>query len=47
VVVRVVTDAQPEAQARPVPPHLEDAYLYSISNDRHEGRNEVDDEYTI
>jgi len=32
VVVRVVTDVQPEAQARPVPPHLEDAYLYSISN---------------
>jgi ABC-type multidrug transport system ATPase subunit len=44
VVVRVVTDAQPEAQARPVPPHLEDAYLYSISNDKHESRNEVDDE---
>jgi ABC-type multidrug transport system ATPase subunit len=44
VVVRVVTDAQPEAQARPVPPHLEDAYLYSISNDKRESRNEVDDE---
>ena len=41
VVVRVVTDVQPEAQARPVPPHLEDAYLYSISN---EGRNEAADE---
>jgi ABC-2 type transport system ATP-binding protein len=44
VVVRVVTDAQPEAQARPVPPHLEDAYLYSISNDKRESRNEVDNE---
>jgi ABC-2 type transport system ATP-binding protein len=44
VVVRVVTDAQPEAQARPVPPHLEDAYLYSISNDKHESRNEANDE---
>jgi ABC-2 type transport system ATP-binding protein len=41
VVVRVVTDAQPEAQARPVPPHLEDAYLYSISN---VGRSEANDE---
>ncbi|MFN2183446.1 MAG: ABC transporter ATP-binding protein [Anaerolineae bacterium] len=36
VVVRVVSDAQPAAQARPAPPHLEDAYLYSISNDQHE-----------
>ena len=44
VVVRVVTDAQPEAQARPVPPHLEDAYLYSLHNHKHESRNEVDDE---
>jgi ABC-type multidrug transport system ATPase subunit len=44
VVVRVVTDAQPEAQARPVPPHLEDAYLYSISNDKRESKNEVDNE---
>jgi hypothetical protein len=40
----VVTDAQPEAQAQPAPPRLEDAYLYSISNDKHESRNEVDDE---
>jgi ABC-type multidrug transport system ATPase subunit len=41
VVVRVVTDAKPEAQARPVQPLLEDAYLYSISN---ESRSEVNDE---
>jgi len=41
VVVRVVTDVQPEAQARPVPPHLEDAYLYSICN---VGANEANDE---
>jgi ABC-2 type transport system ATP-binding protein len=38
VVVRVVTDAQPEAQAQPVPPRLEDAYLYFISNDEKRGR---------
>jgi ABC-type multidrug transport system ATPase subunit len=38
VVVRVVTDAQPEAQARPVPPRLEDAYLYSISDDKCRGQ---------
>jgi len=38
VVVRVVTDAQPEVQAQPVPPRLEDAYLYSISHDKHRGQ---------
>ncbi len=38
VVVRVVTDAQPEVQAQPVPPRLEDAYLYSINHDRHRGQ---------
>jgi ABC-2 type transport system ATP-binding protein len=32
--VRVVADARPDAQARVVPPRLEDAYLYFITGDR-------------
>jgi ABC-type multidrug transport system ATPase subunit len=37
VEVRVVADARPDAQAQIVPPRLEDAYLYFITDDRRGG----------
>lgn len=38
--VRVVSDVPPDAQARPMSPTLEDAYLYMLNRDRVNGRKE-------